>query len=369
MVNEIGIARRGGRTFHAWRHELRRLLLSVLCLLFLGSPASAIVSVHATVETDPVHHRGDAADDIAIWVHPADTALSTVIGTDKLGGIAVYDLAGKELQYLPDGKMNNVDIRYGFPLGSAAIDLVGMTNGTTNALDFYKVDPPTRKLIRIGSVSTSLAVYGFCMYKSASSGKYYSFVNDRRGNVVQYEIHDNGRGRITGTIARAFDVGSQVEGCVADDELAKFYIAEEAVGIWKYGAEPGDGTTRARVDAVGSNLSPDIEGLTIYSAEGGSGYLIASSQGNHQFAVYNRQDNNAYIGNFQITAGSVDAVTGTDGIDVVGVPMGSSFPHGVFIAQDTENDIGNQNFKLVPWGNIASGFTPGLLLLRPHDHR
>ena len=177
--------------------------------MLLESCAASLVPVHATVETDPVPHSGDAADDIAIWVHPVDTALSTVIGTDKLGGIAVYDLAGKKLQYLPDGKMNNVDIRYGFPLGSAAIDLVGMSNCTTNSLDFYKVDPSTRKLTRVGSVSTSLDVYGFCMYKSPSSGKYHAFVNDKKGNVVQYEIHDNGRGHVTGTIARNFNVGSK----------------------------------------------------------------------------------------------------------------------------------------------------------------
>jgi 3-phytase len=29
----------------------------------------------------------------------------------------VYDLSGKPLQYLPDGKMNNVDLRGGFKLG------------------------------------------------------------------------------------------------------------------------------------------------------------------------------------------------------------------------------------------------------------
>ncbi|OGP81339.1 MAG: hypothetical protein A2Z13_05530 [Deltaproteobacteria bacterium RBG_16_64_85] len=343
---------------------MRRLLLSFICLLFLGSSASALVSVQATVETDPVPHGGDAADDIAIWVHPADTALSTIIGTDKSGGIAVYDLAGKQLQYLSDGKMNNVDIRYGFPLGGAAIDLVGMTNRTTNSLDFYKVDPSTRQLTRVGSVSTSLVVYGFCMYKSPSTGKYYAFVNDKKGKVVQYDIHADGRGNIKGTIERSFKVGSQVEGCVADDELAKFYIGEEAVAIWKYGAEPGDGTTRTKVDAVGSNLSSNIEGLTIYYAAGGTGYLIASSQGNSQFAVYKREDGNAYIGNFQITAGPMDAVSGTDGIDVVGGSMGASFPYGFFVAQDTDNDSGNQNFKLVPWERIASAFTPNLSMNR-----
>jgi 3-phytase len=332
--------------------------------MLLESCASRLVSVHATVETDPVPHRGDAADDIAIWIHPDNTALSTIIGTDKLGGFAVYDLHGNGLQYLSDGNMNNVDIRYGFPLGGAAIDLVGMTNRTTNSLAFYKVNPSTRKLTRVGSVSTSLVVYGFCMYKSPSSAKYYAFVNDKKGNVVQYEIHGNGRGHVTGTIARSFNVGSIVEGCVADDELAKFYIAEETVAIWKYGAEPGDGTTRTRVDAVGSRLKADIEGLTIYYGEGGTGYLIASSQGSNQFAVYKRQGDNAYIGNFQISAGSIDAVTGTDGIDVVGVPMGPSFPYGFFIAQDSANDTGNQNFKMIPWENVASAFSPNLPLIR-----
>ncbi|PYK99620.1 MAG: hypothetical protein DME19_08030 [Verrucomicrobia bacterium] len=31
-------------------------------------------------------------------------------------------------------------------------------------------------------------------------------------------------------------------GCVADDELGLFYVAEEAAGIWKFGAEPDAGS-------------------------------------------------------------------------------------------------------------------------------
>jgi 3-phytase len=40
---------------------------------------------------------GDAADDPAIWVHPVDPALSLVLGTDKKGGLNVFDLEGKRL--------------------------------------------------------------------------------------------------------------------------------------------------------------------------------------------------------------------------------------------------------------------------------
>jgi myo-inositol-hexaphosphate 3-phosphohydrolase len=38
------------------------------------------------METQPVGHGGDAADDPAIFVHPTDPARSAIIATDKKGG-------------------------------------------------------------------------------------------------------------------------------------------------------------------------------------------------------------------------------------------------------------------------------------------
>ena len=49
---------------------------------------------------------------------------------------------------------------------------------------------------------------------------------------------------------REIAVGSQAEGCAADDELGHLYVAEEDVGLWKYGAEPDAGETRTAVDSV-----------------------------------------------------------------------------------------------------------------------
>ncbi len=72
--------------------------------------------VQATVETEPVPSSGDAADDAAIWGHPADSSLSLIIGTDKDSGLAAYDLAGVQVQFLADGELNNVDVRYDFLL-------------------------------------------------------------------------------------------------------------------------------------------------------------------------------------------------------------------------------------------------------------
>ena len=108
-----------------------------------STPAPIPGEVTATVETEPVPHESDAADDVAIWVHPTDPSLSTVLGTDKLdgGGLGVYDLTGQQLYFYFDGNLNNVDVRYNFPLGGARVSLVAVTNrADPPSLIFYSVN-------------------------------------------------------------------------------------------------------------------------------------------------------------------------------------------------------------------------------------
>ena len=74
----------------------------------------------ADAETEPVGAAGDAADDMAFWVHPDDPALSVVIGTDKEGALETYDLAGRRLQVLdPGSRPGNVDLRSGWTPGTS----------------------------------------------------------------------------------------------------------------------------------------------------------------------------------------------------------------------------------------------------------
>jgi len=310
-----------------------------------------VLEVSATVETQPVPNAEDAADDPAIWVHPSNPAASTIIGTDKGGGLAVYDLAGKQIQYLPDGKMNNVDIRSGFPLGGKPVALVTAGNRTDNSIAIYRVNESTRLLENVAARKiTTLEVYGSCMYRSPVTGKFYYFVNGKTGAVEQWELFDDGKGRVDAKRVRNLKVGSQPEGCVADDQLGHLYIGEENVGIWKYGAEPTSGTIRTAVDKTGAggHLTSNVEGLCITYGPAGNGYLIASSQGNNTYVVYRREGKNDYVKTFRVVDGNgIDGTSETDGIDVTTAQLGSAFPHGVFVAQDGANN-GNQNFKLVP---------------------
>ena len=364
------------------------IALSILFsgLYILESTYGEVFEVMATVETEPVSHSGDIADDAKIWVHPSEPNRSVIIGTDKHstdGGVAVYDLDGKQIYFAQDGKMNNVDVRYNFPLGGKKVDIIAVSNRTNDSIAIYTIDPCSLKLTNVAARAISVGVdeiYGQCLYHSWRTGKYYSFVNDKDGQVEQWELFDNQNGKIDAVRVRSFDVGTQTEGMVADDELGHVYIGEEDVGIWKYGAEPtdpGDIANRVLVDSTdtnaGGHLVADVEGLTIYYAQGSEGYLIASSQGEdnpthtlaNSFAVYRRDGDNEYVMSFRIvenTALGIDGVSNTDGIGVSNVFLGPAFGQGAFVAQDGHNSGGNQNFKLVPWENIATAITPNLII-------
>ena len=194
-------------------------------------------------------------------------------------------------------------------------------------------------------------------------------MNTRDGRIAQMRLADaDGDGLIEGTVVRQWDVGEEVEGCVADDDLGYLYISEEDVAIWKYGAEPTASTStaaRVAVDrpiAAGGRFRPDAEGLTIVYLPGGGGYLIASSQAGsntlNSYLVYDRLGSNAFIREFRVADGpQTDGCGWTDGIDALATNLGPSFPHGIFICQDNANTlpgtVGNQNFKFVPLERVV----------------
>jgi 3-phytase len=331
-----------------------------------GAVAEAVPEVvAATVETEPVPHDGDAADDPAVWVHPRDPSLSAVVATDKQGGLLVYDLAGRELQYLPVGEVNNVDVRSGsgpesFVLGGRPISLVVAGNRSSNTLVIYEMDQGTRQLrdVTAGPIEPNFEVYGSCVYRSAATGSFYAFVNSKNGDVEQWQLSDDGSGKVKGDLVRSFGVGSQTEGCVADDGLGHLYLGEETEGIWKFSAEPDGGDSGTLIAAVSPSgpLVGQVEGLSIAYGPNGTGHLFASSQGNSSYAVFTREGSNAYVGSFSIgSGGGIDRTDDTDGIDVSTANLGPAFPRGLFVAQDGKNDDGAQNFKLVPYERVFPG--------------
>ncbi|MCE3285110.1 MAG: 3-phytase [Steroidobacteraceae bacterium] len=320
------------------------------------------VTIESAAETEPVTTYGDAADDPAIWVHPTDPAQSLVIGANKKLGLEVYDLTGRRLQTLPDGRMNNVDVRNAFPFARGRAPIVAASNRTTKTIALYRIDVATRRLepVDVEAAQTGLRdPYGLCLYHSARDGRFYVFVNDADTGLMRQWRLDERRGKVRATAVRDVQVGSQAEGCVADDELGHLYVGEEDTGLWKYAADPRGGTARKAVDRTeGGHLTPDVEGMSLWIGAAGRGYLVVSNQGEDNYAVYRREGDNAFVGKFHVVADDergVDGASETDGLDVVSAPLGENFPRGLLVVQDGRNltPSATQNFKLVSWDAIA----------------
>ncbi|MEM7658208.1 MAG: phytase, partial [Bacteroidota bacterium] len=309
----------------------------------------------------------DAADDPALWVHPENPDQSILIGSNKKGGLHLYALDGKEIGYFPVGNINNVDVLADFQLGDQSIVLVGGSNRSDQSLDLFQLDPETQQLIDIadGPLKVDGAkmddVYGFCLYQDLEQNRAYAFINAKNGRVQQFELTATEAGKVSAQKVRDILFDSQVEGMVADPPYHCLYVGEEDAGIWQVPARPEDGSEKVLIEEsteANPNISFDVEGLAIY-AKGEGGYLLASSQGNFSYAVFDRMPPHAYLTSFTLASGGqIDGVEETDGIEAISASLGEKYPMGVFIAQDGFNYAGDsieaQNFKLVDWRAIDS---------------
>jgi 3-phytase len=345
----------------AWSEVAQALALPKSAQSPPAPPGRAAPTVEPRVETEPADSYGDAADDPAIWVDKRDPSRSVVIGTDKKLGLNVYDLKGKRLQVVPDGRMNNVDLREGFVLGGKPTTIVAATNRTTKSISLYRFDSSIRRLssIAAGTLESGMSdPYGLCMYHSAKTGDYYVIANDSEdGKYRQWRIVERG-GKAGIELVREIAVGSQAEGCAADDELGQLYIAEEDVALWVYSAEPDGGEQRTQIDKTeGGNVTADIEGVSVYVGAGGKGYVVASSQGDNSYTVYRREAPHEFVGKFHIVANEalgIDGSSETDGLDVVSAPLNADYPMGLLVVQDGRNLMPSQrqNFKYVSWKEV-----------------
>lgn len=308
------------------------------------------------VQTDPVPSLGDAADDPAIWVHPSDPLKSRVLGTDKQGGLLAYDLAGKQLQDLRVGRMNNVDVRAGFDLNGELVDLAVASNRDQNSLQLFAIDRSSGELRNLGQLPTPLDdIYGLCMFKDAA-GAIYAIPNDKDGTFLQYHLNADA-GQIKGELVRQFTVASQPEGCVADDRNQRLFVGEEDVAVWALDARADAPTRLDAVIEVGDVVHDDIEGLAIYQGATRN-YLVISSQGNDSYVVLDAAAPYAVRGAFRIGLNAqlgIDGTSETDGLDVTSANLGGIWSAGMLVVQDGRKRMpeDRQNYKYLPWTAVA----------------
>ncbi len=116
---------------------LSTAILSIACLIACSgsdappaaptdTPEASAVAAGAIAPILITEPTAVDTDDPAIWINPDDPAGSLILGTDKGGSIYVFDLDGKiipEKTVAGMGRMNNIDVAYGFSLDGETIDI------------------------------------------------------------------------------------------------------------------------------------------------------------------------------------------------------------------------------------------------------
>lgn len=316
-------------------------------------PVDAYLTAFA--QTDTVARFGDAADDPAIWYLADAPEQSVVLGTDKKGGLDLFDLSGKRLQHLPVGRVNNVDVRTRWQAQNGTYDVAAASNRTNRTVDIFLLDQATRKANATSKLKSNLNdLYGLCMYHN-DKGELDVLVNDTDGNFERHRLSIQGD-TVSGRIVDTFTVPSQPEGCVADDETGMLYYGEEDEAVWVRDLNDFDTTPRI-LGRVGGPIQDDIEGMSLFDVDG-ERYLIISSQGNHRYGVYSTRDNRL-LGTFAIAPdldAGIDGVSETDGIESLSMSFGTDLPEGLLVVQDGHNVMPSQqqNFKLVSGSQLAT---------------
>ncbi|WP_338677781.1 phytase [Streptomyces sp. SCSIO 30461] len=254
-------------------------------------------------------------------------------------------------------------------------------------------------------INDQRTAYGLATWTDRTSGRSYALVSRRNHTgVALLEIGPTAAGTVTYRMIRSLTLPSafrlpngtswtpcaepgelpQVEGMVVDPASGMLYAGQEDVGIWRVRADlkgtpklidkvreygvPGtyDEQTEECVPGAdpgygGSRLAADVEGMTLLTEPDGDGYLLASSQGDNTFALYDRElgDHNEYEGGFRVTAASaaLDGAEECDGAAVLNAPLGRRYPRGLLVVQDgratpVEGDREATGFKFVDLGQV-----------------
>ncbi|MDQ0792781.1 3-phytase [Streptomyces sp. B1I3] len=322
------------------------------------------------------------------------------------------------------GRFNNVDLVTGLRTPAGRSDVAVVSDRGNDRLRIYRIDPsqPGGPLKDVtdpaaapvfsagqAEINDQRTAYGLAAWQDRATGRSYALVSRRNTTeLALLELRPTASGTVGYRVVRKLALpssfrlpdgtswtpcgepgeGPQVEGMVVDPADGTLYAGQEDVGIWRIpaaldgkpvlvdkvreygvpgaydplteeceaGSDPGFG---------GKRLAADVEGLTLYQEPDGDGYLMASSQGDSTFALYDREisEDNEYEGGFRITGASadLDGSEECDGAAVLNAPLGSRYPRGLLVVQDGhetsasggEEDREATGFTFVDLGAVA----------------
>lgn len=396
--------------------SIHTLIAATFLLLALTVPAHATVVLPAAAETTPIPFGKKHTDDPAIWINLLHPNQSRILGTSKqaptppkFGGLGVYDLDGTEHQFIAGGKLNSVDIAYSQMTPHGLHDLAFASNRTDDSLDVYQMSISGQvelvgHLPLLDGEGALVPTYGLCLASRAAGLE--AFLPTKTGVVHRYAIKTWPELRATWlasydlkqrlspeddafvqavvekSLAAAGELDEldeelaerhTLEACVFDSLRDQVYVGMENFGIWALPLEfstPAGGQATLLQKILGSwaelpatepnsttpRLSDDVEGLDRFVA-GGRDYLLISSQGLSEFAIFDL-GKKQLVANFAV-AHDHDAVSETDGLAVYHAYLTPKWPQGILVVHDDRNSDASgeelmANYKIVDFRQVLA---------------
>lgn len=313
--------------------------------------------------TEPTKHD---TDDPAIWINPENTAESLIIGTDKNvdGALYVYDLEGKiQQEKVVRGlkRPNNVDIAHGLTIGDKTVDIAVTGERITHNMRIFSL--PDMKAIDGGGIpvfegETSLEyrdLMGIALYKRPADGAIFAIMGRKTGPtdgtyLWQYQLKGNTDGTVSAELVRKFGKYSgvkEIEAIAVDDELGYIYYSDEGVGLRKYYADPEKGNEELAF-VPNEAYADDNEGISIYDAGNGKGYILVSDQQANEFHIYPREGSEGDPHRHPLLKQVKVSTNESDGSETSHLYFNENFPNGLFVAMSDD-----KTFHLYRWEDIA----------------
>jgi 3-phytase len=315
------------------------------------------------------------SDDPAIWIHPDDPSESLVIGTDKGGAVVVFDLDGK---IIPDKtvtglqRMNNVDVEYGLQLGRETVDIAVATERPASALRVFRL--PEMVAIDNGGIPVfegesgdAALPMGIALYKRPSDGAVFAVVSRKTGPsgtyLWQYRLADDGNGTVVATKVREFGAFSdatslddsgvpelgEIESIAVDDELGYVYYSDELTGVRKYHADPDHPDANIELALFATDgFADQREGISIYTIDDGTGYILVSDQQGNAFRIFTREGSPGDPHDHRFVKSVKVSTNESDGSEVTSAVLDPRYPSGLFVAMSD-----NRTFHYYSWDDIA----------------
>jgi MYXO-CTERM domain-containing protein len=350
-------------------------LTCAVALLGVGTPqparAQQQVPVRAAVVND-LGPDGGTPRAVSIWVHPQDVARSAVLVAEGRAGVGVYALDGG-LVSRPElvGEAADVDVALApLPaLGVSSLVLVVDTLGSELAL--LTVDPQSGTLSHLdGSpFPEGTGVTLGALFVPPGEGRAYVFAADLGGVVRQWELVRSTQGTFSLSPVRSFQATTTggLQALAVDDGARALYVADAFGGVQRYPAAPDAGSLSSLVVAPGAQALS--AGLGLYTASDGGGYVLVADSLQNQVGVYPKSPSAGPASGF-LRVLPPDGGTQSLPVDRVAVEafgLGATFPTGLLVTSGREGQ--RAPISLVRWGDVASAFSPDLVVDPSSDPR